>query len=59
MKIFQDFFNSRKAQAFLVLTVVVFLGAKAGLEHEQVELTAQCLMAYILCRAIHDNGLAK
>ena len=59
MKIFQDFFNSRKAQAFLVLTVVGFLGAKAGLEHDQVELTAQGLMAYILGRAIHDNGLAK
>lgn len=59
MDIIKDFFVSRKAQALLVLAVVVLLGPLVGLEGDQVTLTAEGLMAYILGRAIHDNGLSK
>ena len=59
MEIIKDFFVSRKAQALLVLAVVVLLGPLVGLEGDQVTLTAEGLMAYILGRTIHDNGLSK
>jgi len=58
-KIFLDFFNSRKAQALLVLIVVVLLGAEAGLSASTIELTAEGICAFIIGRAIHDHGLAK
>lgn len=59
MEIIKDLFVSRKAQALLVLGVVVLLGPLVGLDGDQVALTAEGLMAYILGRAIHDNGLSK
>lgn len=59
MNMIKDFFSSRKAQALLVLSVIVLFGAKVGLEQEQIVLTAEGIMAYILGRAIHDNGLSK
>jgi len=59
MNMIKDFFSSRKAQALLVLSVVVLFGAKVGLAQDQIVLTAEGIMAYILGRAIHDNGLSK
>lgn len=59
MNMIKDFFSSRKAQALLVLSVIVLFGANVGLEQEQIVLTAEGIMAYILGRAIHDNGLSK
>ena len=59
MKLLRDLFDSRKAQALLVLIVVVMLGSRVGLEQDQVVLTAEGLMAFILGRAIHDHALSK
>ena len=59
MKLVQDFLVSRKAQGLLLLVLVVLLGAKAGLSTDQVTLTAEGLIAFIIGRAIHDHGLAK
>lgn len=59
MKLFRSLFESRKSQALLVLIVVVTLGSRVGLEQEQVVLTAEGLMAFILGRAIHDHALSK
>jgi len=39
--------------------LVVLLGAKTGLSTDQVTLTAEGLIAFIIGRAIHDHGLAK
>lgn len=57
MKLVSDFFTSRKAQALLLLVLLVLLGGQVGLSNDQVTLSAEGLMAYILGRAIHDNGL--
>lgn len=57
--IVNDIFSSRKAQALLLLAVIVLFGTKAGMGQEQVVLIAEGLMAYTLGRAIHDNGLGK
>jgi len=59
MKLVQDFLVSRKAQGLLLLVLVVLLGAKVGLSTDQVTLTAEGLIAFIIGRAIHDHGLAK
>jgi len=59
MNFIQDIFASRKAQGLLLLVLVVLLGDRVGLTGDQVTLTAEGLMAYILGRAIHDNGLSK
>ncbi|HIB85311.1 MAG TPA: hypothetical protein EYO59_12150 [Chromatiaceae bacterium] len=59
MKLIQDILVSRKAQSLLLLVLLVLLGGQAGLSPEQVTLTAEGLMAYIIGRAIHDNGLSK
>ncbi|MEO2122417.1 MAG: hypothetical protein ABGY10_03735 [bacterium] len=59
MKLIQDILVSRKAQGLLLLVLVVLLGGQVGLDSDQVTLTAEGLMAYILGRAIHDNGLSK
>ena len=59
MNFIQDVFASRKAQGLLLLVLVVLLGDRVGLSGDQVTLTAEGLMAYILGRAIHDNGLSK
>ena len=59
MSFVKDFFTSRKAQALLLLSLTVILGAQVGLTEEQVTLSAEGLMAYIIGRAIHDNGLGK
>jgi len=59
MKLVQDFLVSRKAQGLLLLVLVVLLGAKTGLSTDQVTLTAEGLIAFIIGRAIHDHGLAK
>ena len=59
MNFIQDVFASRKAQGLLLLVLVVLLGDRVGLSGDQVTLTAEGLMAYILGRAIHDNGLVK
>lgn len=59
MNFVQDIFASRKAQGLLLLVLVVLLGDRVGLTGDQVTLTAEGLMAYILGRAIHDNGLSK
>jgi len=59
MKLIQDILVSRKAQGLLLLVLVVLLGGQVGLDSDQVTLTAEGLMAYILGRAIHDNGLSQ
>ena len=59
MKLVQDFLVSRKAQGLLLLVLVVLLGARVGLSTDQVTLTAEGLIAFIIGRAIHDHGLAK
>jgi len=59
MSFIQDIFASRKAQGLLLLVFVVLLGDRVGLTGDQVTLTAEGLMAYILGRAIHDNGLSN
>tara|TARA_R100001143_G_C3353655_1_gene131043 strand:+ start:690 stop:875 length:186 start_codon:yes stop_codon:yes gene_type:complete len=59
MNFIQDIFASRKAQGLLLLVLVVLVGDRVGLTGDQVTLTAEGLMAYILGRAIHDNGLGK
>jgi len=59
MSFIQDIFASRKAQGLLLLVFVVLLGDRVGLTGDQVTLTAEGLMAYILGRAIHDNGLGN
>lgn len=59
MNLIKDFIVSRKAQALLLLVLIVVLGSGAGLTEEQVTLSAEGLMAYILGRAIHDNGLVN
>ena len=59
MNFIQDIFASRKAQGLLLLVLVVILGDRVGLSGDQITLTAEGLMAYILGRAIHDNGLSK
>lgn len=55
----KDFLVSRKAQALLLLVGIVVFGETAGLSPGQVDLSANGIMAYILGRAIHDNGLVK
>lgn len=59
MEFLKDFLSSRKAQALGLLIVLVMFGENAGLTAGQVDLSANGLMAYILGRAIHDNGIAK
>ena len=59
MKLLTDLMNSRKAQAFLVAAVVVLFGKSVNLTDDQVTNIVQVAMAYILGRAIHDNGLKK
>jgi len=59
MQFLKDFLVSRKAQALLLLSLIVMLGGQLGLTLDQVTLSAEGLMAYILGRAIHDNGLKK
>ncbi len=59
MEFLKDFLTSRKAQALGLLIVLVMFGENAGLTAGQVDLSANGLMAYILGRAIHDNGIAK
>ena len=59
MNIVKDIFASRKAQALVLLCVIVLIGTRVGLNDAQITLSAEGLMAYILGRAIHDNGLAK
>jgi len=59
MEFLKDFLTSRKAQALGLLIVLVMFGENAGLTAGQVDLSANGLMAYILGRAIHDNGVAK
>ena len=59
MNFIQDIFASRKAQGLLLLVLVVLVGDRGGVPGDQVTLTAEGLMAYILGRAIHDNGLGK
>jgi hypothetical protein len=59
MDFLKDFLTSRKAQALGLLIVLVIFGENAGLTAGQVDLSANGLMAYILGRAIHDNGIAK
>lgn len=59
MNLIQDIFASRKCQGLVLLVLVVLLGDRVGLSGDQVTLTAEGLMAYILGRAIHDNGLSK
>lgn len=50
----KDFFKSRKSQALLVLVIIVLLGSRVGLEQDQIVLTAEGLMAYILGRGLAD-----
>ncbi len=57
MQFLKDFLVSRKAQALLLLVLLVVFGGEVGLSDSQVDLSANGLMAYILGRAIHDNGL--
>jgi len=59
MEFLKDFLSSRKAQALGLLIVLVMFGENAGLTAGQVDLSANGIMAYILGRAIHDNGIAK
>lgn len=59
MQLIRDFFASRKAQALLLLCLIVILGTQVGLTEDQVTLSAEGLMAYILGRAIHDNGIVR
>jgi len=59
MELLKDFLTSRKAQALGLLVILVGIGARVGLSDLQIETGAQGLMAFILGRAIHDNGLAK
>lgn len=59
MNLVKDFIVSRKAQALLLLVLIVVLGNGVGLTEDQVTLSAEGLMAYILGRAIHDNGLVR
>lgn len=59
MNLLKDFVTSRKAQALLLLVLIVVLGSGVGLTEDQVTLSAEGLMAYILGRAIHDNGLVN
>jgi len=59
MSFLKDFLVSRKAQALLLLVMLVVFGEQAGLTNDQVDLSANGLMAYILGRAIHDNGVAR
>ena len=59
MNLIQDIFSSRKAQGLVLLCLIVVLGDRVGLTAEQVTLTAEGIMAFIIGRAIHDNGLAK
>jgi hypothetical protein len=59
MQFLKDFLVSRKAQALLLLVGIVVFGESVGLSSGQVDLSANGIMAYILGRAIHDNGLVK
>jgi hypothetical protein len=59
MEFLKDFLTSRKAQALGLLIVLVMFGENAGLSADQVDLSANGIMAYILARSIHDNGIAK
>jgi len=59
MQCLKDFLVSRKAQALLLLVGIVLFGESVGLSSGQVDLSANGIMAYILGRAIHDNGIAK
>jgi hypothetical protein len=59
MNLLQDVFASRKAQGLVLLCLIVVLGDKVGMTTNEVTLTAQGIMAFIIGRAIHDNGISK
>ena len=59
MKLLMDFYNSRKAQAFLVAVVVACFGKAVNMTEEQIGEVVNVAMVYIIGRAIHDNGLEK
>jgi hypothetical protein len=54
-----DFYNSRKAQAFLVAVVVACFGKAVNMTEDQISEIVQVAMVYILGRAIHDHGQEK
>lgn len=59
MKLLMDFYNSRKAQAFLVAVVVACFGKAVNMTEDQISEIVQVAMVYILGRAIHDHGQEK
>jgi len=59
MKLFADFFTSRKAQALLVVVVITLFGGVLNIDEAQITLIVEAGIAYILGRAIHDHAIKK
>ena len=55
MDLLKDFFISRKAQALLLMILVIIYGQQVGLTLDQIENMTNVMVAFIIGRAIHDH----
>ena len=52
MDLLKDFFISRKAQALLLMILVIIYGQQVGLTLDQIENMTNVMVAFIIGRAI-------